>query len=91
MEALPWNPAAEVTDVTGPQSVQDRSGIKHNSYAFAELSRCAGMGSPTGMARWVSSTGRRQTHDAIGRRLMAFGCRRIKVNGNQTWLTKSKR
>jgi hypothetical protein len=37
MAALPWNPAAEVTDVTAAQSVQDRGGIKHNSYAFRDL------------------------------------------------------
>jgi len=41
MEALPWNPAAEVTDVTGPQSVQDGDWIKHNSYAFRELASSA--------------------------------------------------
>jgi hypothetical protein len=34
METLPWNPAAEVTDVTAAQSVQDGGGIKYNSYAF---------------------------------------------------------
>jgi hypothetical protein len=34
MEALPWNPAAEVTDVTPAQSVQDLGGIKPISYAF---------------------------------------------------------
>src|SRR4051794_30819900 len=37
MAALPWNPAAEVTDVTAAQSVQDRGRIKHNSYAFRDL------------------------------------------------------
>jgi hypothetical protein len=41
MEALPWNPAAEATDVTGAQSVQEGGGIKLNSYASREITSCA--------------------------------------------------
>jgi hypothetical protein len=41
MEAALCNAAADATDVTGSQSVQDGSRIKHNRYAFRELAPCA--------------------------------------------------
>jgi hypothetical protein len=41
MEAALCNAAADATDVTGSQSVQDGGAIKHNRYAFRELAPCA--------------------------------------------------
>ena len=63
MEALPWNPAAEATDVTAAQSVQDRGRIKHNSYAFRELTSCIDVRLHRGVAR--QSTDGLQAHDEI--------------------------
>ena len=41
MEAAAVELLAEATDVIGSQSRQEPGGIKHNRYAFEELTACA--------------------------------------------------